>query len=569
MVTASRQFGLAVLGVLIAPLPLHATFWMFRDHLAFSGTLMPKLGSVSRASITAIVFTAIIAGGVLVSLPPFWETNDDVGMAMMADGYGFAAYPSPTVVFSNVLYGYALAALPQTGDISRYSFASIALNIVAIAFICRALILLTGSAVAGFAVSALSGLLPLTFPQFTMLAGMLTVAGLLQVSVYLRRRSISELPTAAILLFLGYLIRSQEFYLVVLLYLPFLPVQEAVSSWALRLLALGLAVLILTAILVDSAYYQRPEWHAFRELNLLRAPFTDFGLVPYVEAHPELLEGTNYSPNDVALLGSWWLIDPFGSDWKGLSLILSRVSLPSFVSWNVDNAWPAVTSLFQPPFRYLLIPAVLATIFAGANLRLSLGWLALIGIIVAVAVLGRGTVTRVYYAPVVLLLCLAAVQVIPPLARWGLIAAIGVAGAVAIDGLAKQNAAIAREYASGRSDIARLDKSSVYVVWGSALQLEAMYPVLVPMKEARQLRLYGLGVTSLAPFALAHWRETPGGLPGRLVSASPVPFFATKPQMDLLAIYCEERHSAKLQTADARKLTIGPLLTVTCRKDDP
>jgi MFS family permease len=521
----------------------------------------------SLAGITALGFTAVLAAIVLISLPPFWETNDDVGMAMMADGYGFAAYPSPTIVFSNVLYGHALAALPQIGDISRYSLVSIGLNILAIGVICRALILLTGSTLTALAVSALSGLLPLTFPQFTMLAGMLTVGGLLQIILYLRRRSISEIAIAAILLFLGYLIRSREFFLVLLLYLPFLPVKEALSSRALRLLALGLSVLILAAMLIDSTYYQRPEWHVFRELNLVRRPFTDFGLVPYIQAHPELLEGTNYSANDMALLASWWLIDPFGSDWKGLSLMLSRVSLPAFVSGNVDNAWRALASLFRPPFCYLLIPAVLGAIFAGGKLRLTLGWFGFLATSVTFALLGREPVTRVYYAPVVLLLCIAAIGVTRPLTRWALIAAIGLSGVGAVDTLAKRNVAYTQKYALARSDIATLDKSNVHVVWGATLPLEAMYPVLVPMKEARQLHLYGLGVTSLAPFALAHWRETPGGLPARLVSGPPVPFFATKRQIDRLAVYCEERHSARLNTLDARQLAIGPLFTITCRKD--
>jgi hypothetical protein len=335
----------------------------------------------------------------------------------------------------------------------------------------------------------------------------------------------------------------------------------------LRLLALGLGVVILAAMLVDTEYYQRPEWHVFRELNRLRAPFTDFRLVPYIQAHPELLAGTNYSPNDLALLDKWWLIDPFGSDWKGLSLLLSRVNLPAFMSGNVDNAWYALASLFKAPSRYILIPAGLAAMLARGKFRLGLGWLGLVATVAALGLLGREPVTRVYYAALVLLLCVATMQVTRPLARWGLIAVIAVAGVAAVDSVAKRNVAYAREYALARSDIAELDKSSVYVAWGSTLPLEAMYPVLVSLKEARQLRLYGLGVTSLAPFALAHWKETPGGLPGRLVSGPAVRFFSTKAQTDLLAIYCQERHSAKLRIIEARQLTIGPLLTVTCRED--
>lgn len=39
----------------------------------------------------------------LVIFEPAWETNDDVAIAMVAHGYGFASTGSANLLFSNVL----------------------------------------------------------------------------------------------------------------------------------------------------------------------------------------------------------------------------------------------------------------------------------------------------------------------------------------------------------------------------------------------------------------------------------------------------------------------------------
>jgi hypothetical protein len=64
---------------------------------------------------------------------------------------------------------------------------------------------------------------------------------------------------------------------------------------------------------------------------------------------------------------------------------------------------------------------------------------------------------------------------------------------------------------------------------------------------------------------MAHWNDTPGGLPGRLVSGRPVPIFATAWLIDRLSIYCEERHSTKLHIIGIQQLSVGTIFTVTCR----
>lgn len=62
----------------------------------------------NRSYVTALC--AFIAAGGLVGLicglfQPAWESNDDVAMSMVAHGCGGAAHGTPTLIFSNVVWG--------------------------------------------------------------------------------------------------------------------------------------------------------------------------------------------------------------------------------------------------------------------------------------------------------------------------------------------------------------------------------------------------------------------------------------------------------------------------------
>lgn len=57
----------------------------------------------------AMVFVFILC----IFFEPRWVTNDDVGMSMVAHGYGIAAVDMPNLVFSNVIWGYLVRVIPQ------------------------------------------------------------------------------------------------------------------------------------------------------------------------------------------------------------------------------------------------------------------------------------------------------------------------------------------------------------------------------------------------------------------------------------------------------------------------
>jgi hypothetical protein len=515
-------------------------------------------------SLAALLFTAVLATIVIGILPPFWDTNDDVGMAMILDGNGLAAYPSPGIIYSNILYGYALAMLPQLGDISRYSLTSISLNILAIFLICRASCLLSRNYVLALSITLLISLVPLTFPQFTILAGMLGIAGVLHIAVYLGRGQRLDLLIAGFALFIGYLIRSHELYLVLLTSSVVLPWKDMRGNRQLKMLAATLVGLGIAAALADWRYYQIPEWQAFREVNSLRAAFTDFGVATYFLERLDLLKDTGYSPNDVALLREWFLVDAQMVNPERLSALLSRVDPYAFVDFNFSKG-ASFAGFFEPPLLYALIPAVAAGILAKNRIRIALAWLVLIVAIVGLSLIGRPPPTRVLYAPMTLLLCLGALQLAPALWQWVLIGSIGLAVVPVIEHLKERHNIYATRYSIARTDLATLDPSNLYVVWGSALDYAAMYPPLGSMREARRFHWYALGAGSLAPFAMSQWKETPSGLPARLVNGEPVPIFASRDQIGYLSIYCKERHSRESRVLSVQNLMAGTVFTVTCR----
>jgi hypothetical protein len=123
-----------------------------------------------------LVATFIVS--LCLAFVPCWERNDDVAMSMIAHGYGLAAYGSPHLVFSNILWGYLARAIPTVNGVLGYSLATmgvlLAFGWAALYFLIR---LGAGYLIGLLAVSLLIAL-PTLIPQFTVNAGLMTVAAL-------------------------------------------------------------------------------------------------------------------------------------------------------------------------------------------------------------------------------------------------------------------------------------------------------------------------------------------------------------------------------------------------------
>jgi hypothetical protein len=100
---------------------------------------------------TAVIFVLLL----YLVFEPRWETNDDVGMSMVAHGYGISAISSPKLIFSNVLWGYLVRAIPEVNGTHGYSLATLGVLITVGAVVLSVLYRLGAGYVASLSMLAL------------------------------------------------------------------------------------------------------------------------------------------------------------------------------------------------------------------------------------------------------------------------------------------------------------------------------------------------------------------------------------------------------------------------------
>ena len=192
--------------------------WCFMTKSTSPRVSKPNLQLLWSCTISTIFILALCC-----FFEPHWETNDDVAMSMVAHGYGIAAVSTPNLFFSNVLWGYFVRSIPRINGALGYSVATIGvLNFVGIVILLSLRRLGVGWLIA---LSVLTIVLtrPVLFPQFTINAGLVTVGAISCWYLYEQRGSMSALLIGCLLAWVGYLIRSMEFVLVLLVALPILP----------------------------------------------------------------------------------------------------------------------------------------------------------------------------------------------------------------------------------------------------------------------------------------------------------------------------------------------------------
>ena len=137
---------------------------------------------------------------------PRWETNDDVGMSMIAHGYGIAAVGMPNLVFSNVVWGYLVRIIPQINGVLGYSIAAIGI-LVSVGMV---MLLASRKFRFGWLVSLPLLILllarPVLFPQFTINAGLLTVGAVVCWHLYGQQENRLALLGGCLLSFFCYLV---------------------------------------------------------------------------------------------------------------------------------------------------------------------------------------------------------------------------------------------------------------------------------------------------------------------------------------------------------------------------
>jgi hypothetical protein len=233
---------------------------------------------------------------------PYWETNDDVFMSMCAHGYGLFNYGAPQIVFSNVVWGYIVRAIPTINGVLGYSIGQISLIVICGSVLIYFLRKLNYSWVVAICVFIIVTTNPLVFPQFTKTASFAAIISVLFLYFYfiLDKKNYYYLFCGFIFGILSFFIRSQSF-LMIYLFLPIvLPFRKIIKSKAFISFALAMFTLISILYYTDYQSYNNQNYKLFNEFNLIRGLFSDFKVLS-VNLNDSKYKHV-FSENDIKLL---------------------------------------------------------------------------------------------------------------------------------------------------------------------------------------------------------------------------------------------------------------------------
>lgn len=524
-----------------------------------------------KCAILALSISLAVLFALCLFFYPRWETNDDVGMSMVAHGYGLVTVGSPNIIFSNVLWGYLVRAIPAINGVLGYSVATMGVLVIFGAVVLYTLRKLGLSWTISIAALLLVIVRPVVFPQFTINSGLLTVGAILCWYLYAHQGNLGSLFIGCALAFGGYLIRSQEFLLVLLLALPLLPWGKLVRDQTSRIAATCLLVAISGAKLFDYHAYDGEDWHLFNDLNLARAPYTDFGAGSLLLSSPDIYQKYGYSKNDVQLITSWGvyadleLADPIKL--KSMLFDIGFVPDKRVIVGNIVEAFKAVLH----PSLLPIILIALIFLCARLNLRAWLVFFIFCLSIVLMGLLGRPGIIRVYYPLVVLLFISPLILVgreIFAKTYWSkclsfllffvLLANLYVTGL--------QTLTLTDGDTTVRSQISDFPSDPV-IVWGDNFPYEAAYPVLKIPASSMQYQIHGFGVFSPAPFSVAFRENQAGrGLPEKFGTDDGILILANDQNIKILGNYCSERLSGEMSVLSSERFGSMIVRAIHCVK---
>lgn len=517
----------------------------------------------------------LVAGSLLISaafvlflslvLGAKWETNDDVAMSMVAHGYGVAAFGSPNIIFSNVLWGYLVRAIPQINGTFGYSIATLGVQIIVGAVLLFGLYRLGANIIVALSVFALLLLRPALFPQFTLNSGLLMLGAIVCWCMIARGIDWKVLLAGCLLAFASFLVRRNEFLLLLFVALPLFPWRTLLRSRSAQVSAVVLVLIMAASTVIDRNAYQGQQWKAFNELNAVRAPFNDFGADEYLKKRPDILDRYGFSSNDLDLVREWFFVDPEIVSPQTLKAMLTELGpLPSQEN-AVSKGWAGIQTLWDPKLLPFVLTALLLALLR-PSWRVAASWGLCIGAVFLIGLSGRPGILRVY-VPLVSLLVLAPLLVKQaPGRRDRLVAGVLVVAALASFSLvsieSKTMQTFAQEVKEGLADF----HDNPVVIWGRGFPLEDIYPVTGAAPLTPPCEFYGLGAFTLAPFSVAFREQQEGrGMIDLLVHEDGVPVVASQSCLSYLAIYCRERLHGEMKELSAQQY--GPVVVNRIRCD--
>lgn len=454
-----------------------------------------------------MVVTGTLAAVFFGVCTPTFDTNDDVGMMLIADGTYFGE-PKPHLVFQNPVVGLALSSLYRlTGAVNWYAIWLYALQAGALV-VALALVFsdtrtrLSGRLVGVVGFVAVYGAWMWMHLQFTAAAMMVGAAGIL---LYASAAARDRLPyrvvvLAGTLVGLSSFVRWRSFQAVALLSVPVVLATVRRVGWRRQAAFAGAAAaVVLLGAVFGAAYYAGDDgWDEYSTLNDVRGGIHSTAALAQ-NATPEVAAAVGWSYSDLAMFQRWFYLDEDVYTVDALGALRSEIGSPAAPASDVlhlaDGRLGAV--------RLALVAAFALAAGAAGRLR---GWVIAFGSVVwfGAVLTGLAVFARLPdRVSVPILAFLALVLLVRPAAafsdadaprhgggrrlRRGAALALGAAVAAGVwIGVSETGDASRRAGEDRRAlaalldDLAATDPDGVYVSWADSVTASRMSPEAVP-----------------------------------------------------------------------------------------
>ena len=530
----------------------------------------PPRNRIREALDLMLAFAIPVAGMVMLcrAFSPRWQTNDDIGMSMIAHGYGSVPTGSPLLGFSNVLWGYFVRSLPQVGGLLGYSVATYAsLAAVGIAIL-YGLRMSTRDWLVSLALLCGVLVLPVLFPQFTVNAGLLMLAALVCWRTFDLRGGLPWLLCGCVLAFASFLVRGNEAFLVFVIGCPLLPWRRLLRNRTVRFAGIGLVLAVGMAMFANRQAYQGQEWQAFKAFNQLRLRITDYGGGKALFNSPELLERHGFSQNDISLLRTWFFVDPTIADPQRLKPLLEQLPPRYANDYTLQRGLRGIRALGQPALLPLLLGGLLLALLYPDRRTLA-SWLLFIASILAVSIMLRPVMLRVSL-PLASLLFLAPFIANPSICsgpgwRGRLAKGVVVAAVVAVMTHAFSASISAEAHDAPIQSAAQDLLHEPIVVWGREYPFQSLYRPLQHADALRADRIEVFGVSTLAPYSRSAIEQAKGnGFIRRLQAPGGVLMATGRVPLGYLETFCRERLGGDLLRLQNKRYGTVYLNRVRC-----
>jgi hypothetical protein len=310
---------------------------------------MPKYNFIQKNSLIFSTLTNSLLFLLIYSLiPPYFRTNDDVGMMLRAAGISAVTESTPYIIFSNIAVGHALKFLYEImPNISWYGIYQVSLLFISHTMLLNALIRLKNSWF----------IIPLYFVffmalspdilvglQFTTVSTVSIVSGLICLIFNKDEKTFSFTNIISLFLIVtGSLVRWNTLILSLGLLIPISLSVFAVkntqkqSTQKIFLLMISIFFAVGFRIYNNHQYSKIPEWKSFQEFNALRIEFIDYDIFSRVTDNQqnEVLRSVGWTENDYKMMKSWFFADPAVYSTQNLRSI--RDQIPTSTNFMVKK----------------------------------------------------------------------------------------------------------------------------------------------------------------------------------------------------------------------------------------